>query len=106
MTYREPIGGQTMLSGSSAHSTPKHNWKYVTWLAVAALGIVTSLTRLDAADVTPETERLDKSIEILKSLTQTPDDAIPESILEKAEAIVVIPTLVKGGFVVGAGHGK
>ena len=94
-----------MLSGSLAHSTPRHNWKRI-GVAVAAFGLVTSLTRLDAADPTHETERLNKSIEILKSLTQAPDDAIPESILEKAEAIVVIPTLVKGGFVVGAEHGK
>jgi SH3 domain-containing YSC84-like protein 1 len=97
-----------MQLGSSAHSMPRRTWKQGAGLAVAALGLglVTSLTPLDAADTTQETERLNKSIEILKSLTQTPDDAIPESILEKAEAIVVIPTLVKGGFVVGAEHGK
>ena len=59
-----------------------------------------------AADAASETERLQKSIVVLQELVRTPDDAIPEHILDRAEAIVVIPTLVKGGFVVGAEHGK
>jgi len=59
-----------------------------------------------AASETDESARITESIDVLKSLTQTPDDAIPAYILDRAEAIVVIPTLVKGGFVVGAEHGK
>ena len=49
-----------------------------------------------------EAERIAKSTEVLSDLVKTPDDSIPEYILDRAEAIVVIPTLVKGGFVVGA----
>ncbi len=35
-----------------------------------------------------------------------PDDNIPQSLIDRAEAIVVIPSLVKGGFVIGAKHGR
>lgn len=59
-----------------------------------------------AQDAADEIERIQKSIEILRALTATPDDAIPQYLLERAEAIVVIPSLVRGGFVVGAKHGK
>jgi lipid-binding SYLF domain-containing protein len=59
-----------------------------------------------AQDASDEIERVQKSIEILRELTATPDDAIPQYLLERAEAIVVIPSLVRGGFVVGAKHGK
>src|SRR5579871_939305 len=53
-----------------------------------------------------EVKRLDDSINVLRDLTSTPDNAIPRHLLERAEAIVVIPDLVKGGFILGAKHGK
>lgn len=59
-----------------------------------------------AADNKSEVERIEKSVTTLTELIRTPDDAIPEHILRRAEAVVVIPTLVKGGFVIGAEHGK
>lgn len=59
-----------------------------------------------AQDASDEIERIQKSIGVLRELTATPDDAIPQYLLERAEAIVVIPSLVRGGFVVGAKHGK
>ena len=51
-------------------------------------------------------ERLAKATAALEELVKTPDDAIPQHILDRAEAVVVIPTLVKGGFIVGAEHGR
>ena len=59
-----------------------------------------------AQDASEEIERLQKSVGVLRELTATPDDAIPQYLLERAEAIVVIPSLVRGGFVIGAKHGK
>ena len=59
-----------------------------------------------AQDASDETERIQKATEILRDLTSTPDDAIPQYLLERSEAIVVIPSLVRGGFVIGAKHGK
>ena len=56
--------------------------------------------------MTDEAERIHDSLKILTELNATPDNAIPKHLLERAEAIVVIPSLIKGGFVVGAKHGK
>jgi lipid-binding SYLF domain-containing protein len=75
----------------------------VTLAAVAGVGWPGFMLAQDASD---EIERIQKSTEILRELTSTPDDAIPQYLLERAEAIVVIPSLVRGGFVIGAKHGK
>jgi lipid-binding SYLF domain-containing protein len=53
-----------------------------------------------------EAQLINDAIVVLNELTSTPDNAIPRSILQRAEAIVVIPSLLKGGFIVGAKHGK
>ena len=60
----------------------------------------------DKKDLSEEAERIQDSIELLTELTQAPDDGIPQHLLERAEAIVVIPSLIKGGFVIGAQHGR
>ncbi|MGE0594608.1 MAG: lipid-binding SYLF domain-containing protein [Vicinamibacterales bacterium] len=76
-------------------------------LALGALAVLfLLLPQTVTAQHTDETRRLAEAIEVLTSLTSTPDEAIPTSILDEAEAIVVIPTLVKGGFVIGAEHGS
>jgi lipid-binding SYLF domain-containing protein len=75
----------------------------VTLAAIVGVGWPGYMLAQDASD---EIERIQKSTEILRELTSTPDDAIPQYLLERAEAIVVIPTLVRGGFIVGGKHGK
>jgi lipid-binding SYLF domain-containing protein len=55
---------------------------------------------------TDETDRIQSSLAVLHDLTTSPDKAIPRELLENAQAIVVIPSLVKGGFIVGAKHGR
>lgn len=57
-------------------------------------------------DVEEYVERVQESIETLNELTNIPANAIPQYLLDRAEAIVVIPSLVRGGFIVGGKHGK
>jgi lipid-binding SYLF domain-containing protein len=53
-----------------------------------------------------EVELVQRSMDVLRELTRVPEEGIPRDLLNRAEGIVVIPSLVKGGFVVGAEHGK
>jgi lipid-binding SYLF domain-containing protein len=62
--------------------------------------------RASDADRADEVEVINDSIAVLNELTATPENGIPKHLLERAEAIVVIPSLIKGGFIVGAKHGK
>src|SRR3989454_9110855 len=51
-------------------------------------------------------ERLQKSANVLKEIMATPDKGIPEEVLDKAKCMVVVPHLIKGGFIVGGKHGR
>ena len=52
------------------------------------------------------TERLDHAAKVLHEIMQAPDNGIPEEVLEHAKCVAVVPHLMKGGFIVGAEHGK
>jgi lipid-binding SYLF domain-containing protein len=51
-------------------------------------------------------ERLRLSSDVLRSIINTPDKGIPEEVVRNAKCIVVVPHLVKGGFIFGAEHGR
>ena len=50
--------------------------------------------------------RLQSSVEVLQAIMATPDKGIPEEVLNGAKCILVVPNLVKGGFILGAKHGR
>ncbi|HKM47193.1 MAG TPA: lipid-binding SYLF domain-containing protein [Terriglobales bacterium] len=52
------------------------------------------------------TERLQNSAYVLKEIAAAPDKGIPEEVLSNSKCIVVVPHLVKAGFIVGAKHGR
>lgn len=67
-------------------------------LALAPLGWAGS-----SADTT---ERLDNAGKVMKEIMAAPDKGIPEEVLDHAKCIAVVPHMIKGGFVVGAEHGR
>ena len=73
---------------------------------VAALAALMCLRVPVAAQGREQLDRIQDSIHVLRDLTQQADMRIPQYLLERAEAIVVIPDMIRGGFVVGAKHGK
>jgi lipid-binding SYLF domain-containing protein len=79
-------------------------WTDRSFLA-GVLAVALTAAAAPAANSVAETERIRKAGRVLESLVATPDSSIPKYVLERAEAIVVIPRLVKGGLVVGAEHG-
>lgn len=50
--------------------------------------------------------RLDDSAKILNQLLGAPDKGIPDDIYKSAKCVAVIPSMVKGGFIFGAEHGR
>jgi SH3 domain-containing YSC84-like protein 1 len=51
-------------------------------------------------------ERLHLSSDVLHSIMNAPDKGIPDEVMSGAKCIVVIPHLMKGGFIFGAEHGR
>jgi len=50
--------------------------------------------------------RLEKAASVLQDLTGAEDKKIPNALLERAEAVAVIPHMVKGAFGIGGRYGK
>jgi SH3 domain-containing YSC84-like protein 1 len=69
-------------------------------LSLAGASAFASSDRQDSLD------RLQMSTEVLQSIMNAPDKGIPDEVVKGAKCLVVIPHLIKGGFVVGAEHGR
>ena len=51
-------------------------------------------------------KRMDDAAADLNRLTNAPDSGIPQTVLAKAKCVAIIPSLIKGGFIFGAEHGR
>ena len=50
--------------------------------------------------------RLKASDDVMKAIMATPDNAIPNELLQSSQCIVIVPGMKKGAFIVGANYGK
>ncbi len=62
--------------------------------AFAGTGLEDSTARLQASGV------------VLHEIMEAPDKGIPEEVLNDAKCIAVVPSMGKGGFIVGGEHGR
>jgi lipid-binding SYLF domain-containing protein len=79
--------------------------KAMSLLLMSLIGLVgtSAWTRSSREDTL---DRLQSSVEVLHSIMATPDKGIPEDVMNGAKCIVVVPHLIKGGFIIGAKHGR
>jgi len=73
-------------------------------MAVAVLSAVMIPIRILADS--DEAQRIQDSITVFNEIMGAPDKAIPNAVLSKSEGIAVFPGTIKGGFVIGAQHGR
>jgi len=60
---------------------------------------------LSAADNTKEVDRLENCGMVLKEILDIPDD-IPQDLLDKAECVIVYPSVLKAAFILGGSYGR
>jgi len=72
------------------------------WTSLATLFFVSTL---QAADNKTEVDRVENSGKVLAEILSVPED-IPQGLLDKASCVVVLPSVVKAAFVVGANYGR
>jgi len=84
VSVRQPTHAQTTQSQDGNRSTTMH----------------------PTGDLKDAADRTRRATATFTELVTGKDNDIPQSLLRNAEAIIVIPTLIKGGFVAGAKHGK
>ncbi len=76
---------------------------------VSAASLAVSLAGITAPCVNAqsvEADRVAEAARILSEVLGAPDGGVPQSIADKAEAIAVFPSTLKGAFVVGAQRGR
>jgi lipid-binding SYLF domain-containing protein len=71
---------------------------------LAALAAVAGAGLLCAESTAPK--RLDDAATAFKEVMGTPDRAIPQELLTKAQCIIIVPNLVKAGFIFGGKYGR
>ena len=63
-----------------------------------------------AADDQPQeskaTDRVQAAADVLDEIQSAPDAGIPQEVLGSAECVAVVPSMLKGGFIVGAKYGR
>src|SRR5215813_2474526 len=77
-------------------------------ILILLLGLTTIFAGVSWAGTAEEdsTARLRNAGAVLNEIMAAPDKGIPEEVLDNAKCIVVVPNLVKGGFVFGGKHGR
>ena len=74
-------------------------------LIVTALALLVTLTAV-ASDREDDVNRTDKAAQVFKEIMNTPDQGIPQDLLESAKCIAIIPGDVKFAFIFGGNYGR
>ena len=79
--------------------------KIISLLLMSLIGMVGSLAWAGSARE-DSVDRLQRSVDVLHAVMSAPDKGIPEEVLTGAKCILVVPDLIKGGFIFGGKHGR
>lgn len=73
-------------------------------VAAIVIGFATSL----AADEgrTKAVDRVQAAADVLNEIQGAPDQGMPQDVLASAECVAIVPTMLNGGFIVGARFGR
>jgi lipid-binding SYLF domain-containing protein len=80
--------------------------KKITSLLLSSVIVVAGTSAWAGSARQDSVERLQKSVDVLQAIMSTPDKGIPEEVLSNAKCILVVPDLIKGGFIFGGKHGR
>jgi len=79
--------------------------KIMSLLLMSLIGMVGTLAWAGSARE-DSVDRMQRSVDVLHAIMSTPDKGIPEEVLTGAKCILVVPDLIKGGFILGGKHGR
>lgn len=73
---------------------------------LALIALLSTAAFAQSGDRTKEMDRVDAAGTVLNEIMSAPDSGIPNEIIESAKCIAVVPSMLKGAFVLGAERGK
>src|SRR5271157_3449469 len=74
-------------------------------MMIAMAGLPALLNPLPVRADEKETDRLQNAGLVLKEIMNIPDD-IPQGVIDKADCVIVYPSVLKAAFIVGASYGR
>lgn len=90
-----------MNTPSNRHSFASRAW----WAHFAIIACLVMPSLLRAADSDTDQDRIKASGDVLKELLNGPN-GIPLHLLNRAECVIVLPSVKKGGFIIAAQYGR
>lgn len=75
-------------------------------MKIRILLVVLLCSALGARALDKEEDRLNSSYTVLKEILATPDQGIPHDLLDKADCVIVYPSVLKAAFIVGGSYGR
>jgi lipid-binding SYLF domain-containing protein len=69
------------------------------------LPTIVNPTRVRADDKSNDEDRIENAGKVLQEIMDIPDD-IPQSLIDKADCVIVYPSVLKAAFIVGASYGR
>ncbi len=79
--------------------------KLMSLVLMSLIGLVGTLAWAGSARE-DSVDRLERSVNVIHAVMSAPDKGIPDEVLNGAKCILVVPDLIKGGFVFGGKHGR
>jgi lipid-binding SYLF domain-containing protein len=80
--------------------------KNLVLLPLLALLCAVTFAATDQAKESKASDRVQAAADVLNQIESAPDSGIPREILSKAECVAVVPSMLNGGFIVGAKYGR
>lgn len=76
------------------------------FLAVTALSLLTAMIGPQAHGQVIEEQTVQAASLVLNEALSTPGNQIPAAMLADCHGVAIVPNVIKGGFIIGARHGK
>jgi lipid-binding SYLF domain-containing protein len=83
----------------------KRTLLFLLTLAFAGLPTFIAPRTARADDKSKDEGRLENAGQVMKEILDIPDD-IPQSLMDKADCVIVIPSVLKAAFIVGGSYGR
>lgn len=79
---------------------------YASLLIILSMALPAQSQKRDPKRVAEATKEAQKAADVFTEIMNVPDKAIPQKLLDKAEAVAVFPGVIKAGFIVGGRAGE
>jgi len=76
------------------------------WLTLIVSLCSLSFAADEAKKESKAVDRVQAAADVLNEIQAAPDAGIPQEVLGSAECVAVVPSMLKGGFIVGAKYGR